>query len=168
MKKISLALLFTIGILGTVSVRAHSYDLYSAQEPSLDFFGFYGSRDKGGGNSGAAGPGVGFNYFFTQNLGLFADTYADAFTVPYLLNANAVFRYPIPRTAVAPYAFTGFGRQWWHAPQWLGDVGAGVEYRLTPAQMKMPLGLFVDVRGVFAAQTADYAVVRFGLRFKFK
>ena len=168
MKKISLALLFTIGILGTVSVRAHSYDLYSAQEPSLDLFGFYGSRDKGGGNSGAAGPGVGFNYFFTQNLGVFADTYADAFTLPYLLNANAVFRYPIPRTAIAPYAFGGFGREWWHAPQWLGDVGAGVEYRLAPPRMKMPLGLFVDVRGVFPGETADYAVVRFGLRFKLK
>jgi hypothetical protein len=39
MKKIRLALLFVIGILGTVSVPVQSYDLYSAQEPSLQLLG---------------------------------------------------------------------------------------------------------------------------------
>jgi hypothetical protein len=174
MKKIRLACLFAIGILGAFSVPAqsidsyYSYDLYSAQEPSFDFLGFYGSRDKGGSDTGVAGPGLGFNYFITQNIGVGVDTYADAFTWPYLLNTSGIIRYPIPRTAIAPYAFGGFGREWWHAPQWLGYFGGGVEYRLAPARMKIPLGLFADVRGVFPGETKDYAVVRFGLRFKLK
>lgn len=166
MKKIGLALILAIEFFGAAGVLAQSYAVYSAQESSLDFFGFYGSRDKGGGNSSAWGPGVGFNYFFTQNIGLGADTYADAFTWPYLLNANGIFRFPIPQTSIAPYAFAGFGRQWWHAPQWLGDVGAGVEYR--PSSTKPLVGLFADIRGVFPSETKDYAVLRFGLRFVFR
>lgn len=163
MKKIGLALILAIEFLGPAGVLAQSHEPYSAQEPSLDLFGFYGSRDKGGGSSSAWGPGVGFNYFFTQNFGVGADSYADAFTLPYLLNANGIFRYPIPQTCIAPYAFAGFGREWWHAPQWMGDVGVGVEYRLQPQ-----FGLFADARGVFPTQTKDYAVVRFGLRFVFR
>jgi len=165
MKKISLVLILAMGFVGAARVSADSLD-YSARESSFDFFGFYGSRDKGGGSSSAWGPGVGFNYFFTQNLGLGADTYADAFTVPYLLNANAIFRYPIVGSCIAPYAFAGFGREWWHAPQWMGDIGGGIEYR--PPNLKMPLGLFADIRGVFPTETKDYAVLRFGFRFVFK
>lgn len=166
MKKIGLALILAIEFVGPAGILAQQYDLYSAQESSLDLFGFYGSRDKGGGNSSAWGPGVGFNYFFTQYFGAGADTYADAFTLPYLLNANGIFRFPIPRTSFAPYAFAGFGREWWHAPQWLGDVGGGVEYRL--GSMKSLIGLFTDIRGVFPSETKDYAVVRFGFRFVFR
>lgn len=169
MKKIGLGLILAIGCILTTNVLAQSYyDLYRAQEPSLDILGFYASHDKGGGSSSAAGPGVGFNYFFTQYLGVGADTYADAFTLPYLLNANGIFRYPIPRTCIAPYAFAGFGREWWHAPQWMGDFGGGVEYRLNQiGGMRTPIGLFVDARGVFPTETRDYAVVRFGFRLVF-
>lgn len=171
MKKIRLAVILALGVVvtGSVLAQSYSYDLYRAQEASLDFLGFYASHDKGGGNSAAAGPGLGFNYFFMQNLGIGADTYADAFTVPYLLNANAIFRYPIPQTRIAPYAFAGFGREWWHAPQWMGDFGVGAEYRLQKmSRLKYPIGLFVDARGVIPTETRDYAVVRFGLRFRFQ
>lgn len=166
MKKTRLVLILAMGFVGAACIPAQSSDLFSAPESSFDFFGFYGSRDKGGGNSSAWGPGVGFNYFFMQNFGLGADTYADAFTVPYLLNANGIFRYPIAGTCIAPYAFAGFGREWWHAPQWMGDFGGGIEYR--PCQFKYPVGLFADVRGVFPTETKDYAVLRFGFRFAFK
>lgn len=166
MKKISVVLVLATLLIATARVRAQSSDLFSEKEASFDLFGFYGSRDKGGGSSSAWGPGVGFNYFFTQNLGVGADTYADAFTVPYLLNANGIFRYPIVGTGIAPYGFAGFGREWWHAPQWMGDVGAGVEYR--PCNMSKPLGLFADIRGVFPGETKDYVVVRLGFRFVFK
>jgi hypothetical protein len=169
MKKIRLAFILAIGCVVTTSVLAQSYDLYTGHEASLDLMGFYASRDKGGGNSSAAGTGLGFNYFITQYLGVGADTYADAFTWPYLLNANAIFRYPIPRTSIAPYAFAGFGREWWHAPQWMGDFGAGAEYRLSQiGRWEHPIGFFADVRGVFPGETRDYAVVRFGFRLVFK
>ena len=169
MKKIRLVVILSIGCIRTATglAQTSSYEPYRAQELSLDVLGFYASHDKGGGNA-SAGTGLGLNYFFTQNLGVGTDTYADAFTWPYLLNANAIFRYPIPRTRIAPYAFAGFGREWWHAPQWMGDFGGGAEYRLQKISgLKYPIGLFVDVRGVFPTETRDYAVVRFGLRFRF-
>lgn len=172
MKKIRQVLILALVFVGAARVRAQSLgppsDLFLAHESSFDFFGFYGSRDKGGGNSSAWGPGVGINHFFTQNFGLGADTYSDAFTLPYLLNANGIFRYPIAGVCVAPYVFAGFGREWWHAPQWMGDVGGGFEYRPSGQGIRWPGGLFVDARGVFPGETKNYAVVRFGIRFVFK
>lgn len=157
-------ILFAIGLgmLMSAGVMAQSTDLYSAHEASVDAFGFYGSKDKGG-RQDAWGAGVGGNYFFTQNIGAGVDTYMDAFTIPYLLNAEGIFRYPIRQTGLAPYGFGGFGRQWDHAAQWLGHVGVGIEYRWRPQ-----LGAFFDAREVFPSETRDYAVLRFGFRFVFK
>jgi len=157
-----LALIVTAaGILATSTVTAATSgaDLYNCGEISVDAFGFHGSRDKDGHGSGAWGPGAGVNYFFTQYIGVGADTYADAFEVPYLLNASAIVRYPILQTGVAPYIFGGGGREWTHTAQWLGHIGCGVEYRFRPE-----FGVFVDIRDVFPSSTKDYAVLRFGFR----
>lgn len=161
MKNKTLPLVVALGILGSSAAVAAS-DLYSANEGSLDLFGFYGSKDKNG-HSDAWGMGVGGNYFFTENIGAGLDTYADAFELPYLLNASAIYRYPIGDTAFAPYGFGGLGREWTHTAQWMGHVGGGVEYR-----MRQQTGLFADIRGVFPSETKDYAVLRFGFRIRFK
>ena len=136
--------------------------LFTANELSLDLFGYHASRNKDGSNTDAWGPGLGVNYFITEFVGVGADTYADAFELPYLINGSAIFRYPILTAGLAPYAFLGVGRQWEHAAQWTGHFGGGVEYRFNPRT-----GFFVDVRRVFAAETADYTVVRFGFRLAF-
>ncbi len=162
MKKTKTILAISLGVLMSAGAVAQSTDLYSAHEATIDGFGFYGSRDKGGHND-AWGLGLGANYFFTENIGAGADTYMDAFTVPYLLNADGIFRYPIKRTGLAPYGFGGFGRQWDHAAQWLGHIGVGIEYRWRPQ-----MGAFFDAREVFPSETKDYAVLRFGFRFVFK
>ena len=162
MKRTTLLVTIGVGLLGGSVAMAQSTDLYSYHEGALDVAGYYASRDKGG-NNDAWGTAVGFNYFFTENFGAGADTYFDAFTLPYLLNADGIFRYPIHRTKLAPYGFAGFGRQWTHAAQWLGHVGAGMEYRFQPK-----MGAFLDVRAVFPSETKDYAVLRFGFRFVFK
>jgi hypothetical protein len=138
-------------------------DWYSAKEASIDVMGFGASRDKSGHSNNAWGMGLGGNYFFTRNLGLGLDTYADAFELPYLLNVGGIFRYPLGDSGLSPYAFGGFGREWTHAAQWMEYLGAGVEYRF-----RHDCGVFMDVRGVFADRTQDYAVVRFGFRFKFR
>jgi hypothetical protein len=151
------------GLVVTFAEVGRALDLYNCNELSLDIIGFTASRDKGGGDHQAWGPGAGVNYFFNEYLGLGADTYADAFTVPYLLNGSAVLRYPINRTPVAAYGFGGFGREWWHAPQWMEYIGAGGEYRFRPHT-----GAIVDIRGVFPHQTDDYWVLRFGFRITFK
>ncbi len=172
MKKLILAFIVALGITGTGSAgvqtitydSSSSSDLYTAREGSFDFFGFWGSRDKDGHNSNAWGPGVGLNYFFTQNIGAGVDNYGDAFNLPYLLNFSGIFRYPIPQIPpLAPYGFAGFGRQWDHAAQWTGHLGIGAEYRFRPET-----GFFVDVREVLPENTGDYTVLRFGLRFNFR
>jgi len=136
-------------------------DLYAAHEGSFDAFGFYGSKNKDGMHD-AWGMGVGANYFISKYFGIGADTYFDAFEVPYLLNGQAIARFPIKATGMAPYAFGGGGRQWEHSPQWLWDVGVGIEYRIHPH-----MGAFFDAREVFPDHTKDYAVLRFGFRFAF-
>jgi hypothetical protein len=158
-----LLVLAVAGLVITSTQIGRALDLYTCNELSLDVYGFTASRDKGGGNNQAAGPGAGINYFFNRYLGVGADTYADAFTLPYLLNGNAILRYPINRTPVAVYGFGGFGREWWHAPQWLGDIGAGGEYRFW-----RNTGAFIDLRGVFPQNTDNYWVLRFGFRITFK
>src|SRR2546425_11833701 len=88
---------------------------YAPREFSFDFAGGYATRDKGGFDKDAFGIALGVNYFITENIGVGADTYADAFTAPYMLNFSGIFRYPISDTGFAPYGFGGFGRQWDHA-----------------------------------------------------
>ena len=135
---------------------------YPSHEFSLDLGGNYATRDKSGHDTDAWGLTVGVNYFFTEHFGIGADTYADAFTRPYLLNGSVIYRHPLKEFGLAPYGFAGFGRQWEHAGQWTGHLGAGLEYRLNAHT-----GLFLDARRVFADQTKDYAVWRAGLRLGF-
>ncbi|SRR5260221_1599251 len=136
--------------------------IYSRNEFSLDVFGAYASRNKYGDDISAWGPGVGVNYFLTENFGFGADTYADAFNWPYMLNTTAIFRYPIGKTGFAPYAYVGFGRQWSHATQWFADMAGGIEFRFNPRT-----GFFTDLRGMFPGETDNYLLWRFGFRFAF-
>src|SRR6185312_5334260 len=76
MKKLKLAFILALGIAGNQALASsHSYDLYTANEGSVDLFGAWGSRNRDGQNSDAWGPGAGVNYFFTENIGAGADTY---------------------------------------------------------------------------------------------
>jgi hypothetical protein len=140
--------------------------LYTMNEITLDVYGFGASRDKDGKSTAAWGPGVGANYFFTRTLGVGADSSADAFEVPYMLNGSGIYRYPFNDSGFAAYGFGGFGRQWKHSPQWLGHIGVGGEYRCT---WNGYVGsIFADIREEFPDETKDYTVVRFGFRLKFK
>jgi hypothetical protein len=164
MKNKKVLLMVTLGILSASLASAqYDADLYSAGDASVDLFGYGAPRNKDGNDVTTWGFGAAGTYFFTRNLGAGVETYVDAFETPYLLNLNATYRYPIQDTPFAVYGFGGFGRQWTHAAQWLGHLGAGVEYRHTSC-----LGIFTDVREVFAGNTKDYAMVRFGFRFKFR
>jgi hypothetical protein len=164
--------IFAIGVLFSMAARADDfwsgrlqYDqgvgAYPEREFSLDLLGSYATRNRHG-HSDAFGFGVGANYFWMRYFGVGLDTYADAFRAPYLLNGSVIARYPVKDTAFAPYGFAGFGRQWEYAPQWLGHIGLGVEYRLNART-----GIFLDARRVFPDSTEDYALWRFGLRLAF-
>ena len=155
-----IATIFTlISLLGILPTQAQAEDFFQPHEMSLDLHGFYASRDKGGKDTDAWGYGAGFNYFFTQNLGVGADTYCDAFTVPYMINTSVFYRYPLQDANFAPYGFAGFGRQWDHEARWHGYFGGGVEYRWKPS-----MGFFGDVRWVVPTEGTSYAVLRFGFR----
>jgi hypothetical protein len=134
--------------------------VFGPREFSVDILGGYATRDKSGADDDAFGIGVGVNYFIFDNIGVGIDTYADAFTTPYLLNFSGIYRYPIKDFGLAPYGFGGFGRQWEHDPRWTGHLGLGLEYRFN-----MKTGLFMDGRGVFGGD--DYALWRLGFRFGF-
>lgn len=167
-------LIAIFGILTTTAIQAQDFwsdhfnfapetAVFAPNELSADVFGFHASHNRNGTDTGTWGPGFGMNYFVTDYFGVGADTYADAWNHPYLLNGNALFRYPLLQVpGVAPYAFAGFGRQWAFSPQWLGDIGIGVEYRFTHST-----AVFTDFRGVFAGNTSDYTLWRFGFRLVF-
>jgi hypothetical protein len=125
-------------------------DLYSANELPVDLFGYGASRDKDGKGTTAWGPGAGLNYFFTRDIGVEAESYADALEIPYLLNGTGIFRDPINGTQFSIYGFGGFGRRWDPVPQWLGHIGAGGEYRFNPCG-----SFFADVSEEFPDQSCS-------------
>jgi len=162
MKIKKLMFILGLGMATCAGVMAQSTDLYSDHEWNVDTYGYFSTQDKGG-NKDAWGYGLGGSYFFTRNIGAGADSYMDAFTIPYLLNVDGIFRYPIGGRGWAPYGFAGLGRQWDHAAQWLGHLGVGIEYRFRPT-----MGAFFDAREVFPSETAEHSILRFGFRFVFK
>jgi hypothetical protein len=164
MKKLKTLVVVAMAGLAILSgERVYGSEFFTRDELSLDLNGFAATRDRSGNSGGAAGVGVGMNYFWDSHWGVAADTYADAFDLPYMLNSSLIFRYPIGETRFAPYAMAGFGRQWRYAAQWTGHLAGGVEYRLNHRT-----GVFVDVREVFPDNTDDYTVFRFGFRIKFR
>jgi hypothetical protein len=119
----------------------------------------------------AWGGGVAVNYFFTRYLGLSAEgvwlngkdsplDHRGSFTEHYHgafrhfagsanddeqfqnANGNLIFRYPIDAWAIAPYVFIGGGVDFARTNWALGDVGAGLEYRVVPNKV----GIFTDGR----------------------
>jgi hypothetical protein len=164
MKNFKQLLVMAVAGLAVTSTQfGRAFDLYTCNELSLDVFGYTASRDKGGGDHQAWGPGAGVNYFFNEYLGIGAESYSDAFTLPYLLNGSAILRYPINRSPFAVYGFGGFGREWTHAPQWMEFLGAGGEYRFWRNTRA-----FLDLRGIFPHETDDNWLLRFGFRITFK
>src|SRR6185437_5105415 len=162
------ALLLTVGSARAQDFLADHLDFapgtatFSSEELSIDAFGYSANRNRNGADQTAWGPGAAANYYFNQYFGVGGETYSDAFNKPYLLNALGEARYPIEWLSLSPYAFAGFGRQWTYSAQWLGHFGGGVEWRFAPKT-----GVFVDARHVFAGNTSDYTLVRFGIRLVF-
>lgn len=165
-------LLFSLGFAAVAAQADESFTDHFRYEPTeagyaantfnVDVFGGVATRGRNGEDDAKFEYGAGVNYFITRNVGIDVHTYADAFRLPYNLNVSGIYRYPIEGTAFAPYGFGGIGRQWEFAPQWLGHVGLGGEFRLN-----QNTGLFVDWRRVFAFDTQDYSLYRFGVRIGF-
>jgi hypothetical protein len=133
-------------------------------EFQLDTFytGFFGS--KGSQLSTGSGGGFGLNFFFAKyfGIGYEAAWYDNNGTAEHLpLGGNFFVRYPICSLNLAPYAMVGGGAAWDGTTIGYGNVGGGLEYRVTKN-----IGLFVDGR-YFYGGSGNVANLRSGLRFAF-
>jgi hypothetical protein len=137
---------------------------FNDHELQLDIYGTYsvgnGSSHAGPINNHGFGGGLGVNYFFTRYIGVGAEYFVDdarhnsdsvndghhhdgdgedAF---HHVGGSLIFRYPIDRLCLAPYAYLGGGAVLDGDSWGVGWVGVGVEYRVVPNK----IGLFVDER----------------------
>ncbi len=146
-------------------------DLYRANEFSMDVFGSgsvsrytidHVSRSRVRQNT-RLGIGAGVNYYFSKNLGIGGDAYAEDTSGSFIdsTSLNFLYRLPLGQSGFAPYAYGGGGREF-GIDTWFAQVGLGMEYRFSPH-----IGLFIDGRGVVPKETKYYGVARLGLRFAF-
>jgi hypothetical protein len=162
----------TILMLAARPALAEENELYRAKELSVDLFGSgsvskytvdHVSRARVQQNT-RLGVGAGVNYFFTQNMGISADAYAEDTNGSWIDSTSVSFtyRFPLGQGGFAPYAFGGGGRNFENVRNWFAQVGVGIEYRFTPH-----VGMFLDARGVVPDETKYYTVGRIGVRFAF-
>ncbi|HEY8901712.1 MAG TPA: hypothetical protein VIM61_14975 [Chthoniobacterales bacterium] len=133
-------------------------------EFQLDTFytGFFGS--KGSTLSTGSGGGFGLNFFFAKyfGIGYEAAWYDNNGTAEHMPLAGTFFvRYPICSISLAPYLMVGGGAAWDGTTIGYGNVGGGLEYRVTKN-----IGLFVDGR-YFYGGSGNVGNLRSGLRFAF-
>jgi hypothetical protein len=140
---------------GTATASLDSAPLFAANERTLDLYGTLT-------DDGHLGVGVGANYFFTRFLGAGLETRVEEFDWPNQISGSVFFRYPVEKWRLAPYVYAGLGREFHDVPQWLYHIGIGADYRLKPG-----FGLFGDVRETFPGTSSDFAMWRFGVRFRF-
>jgi hypothetical protein len=155
---------------------------FGDNEFQIDIFGLYldgNSPDHAGPiRDHGWGGGIGFNYFFTRNIGVGVDAaWVDAdenislgggSTVIHHYSGSLIFRFPIDEKCIAPYVYlgggvAGDGENWAY-----GHAGVGLEYRIKPQK----LGLFVDARWTyygdrFGNGDQNNVGARVGVRFVF-
>jgi len=136
-------------------------------EFQIDAFytGFASSR---GALQTGSGGGFGLNFFFARyfGIGYEAAWYSnDGNGAKLPVGGNLFFRYPICSWNLAPYVMVGGGAAWssaWDGTVGYGNVGGGLEYRLTDH-----IGLFGDSRWFYGNQSTSAANFRAGLRYAF-
>ncbi|MDB6071552.1 MAG: hypothetical protein JWL81_2723 [Verrucomicrobiales bacterium] len=169
------------------------YSLYNAGEWQIDLFGAYAEADSGNRRligEDVFGGGLGFNYFFTRNVGIGAE--GTLFDTPGDMlgsaNVNLTLRFPIGETGLAPYIFGGAGvvfnaddldsddfsdaRDRFEDDDepgkgddviFIGHAGAGLEFRFSPH-----VSIFGDARYTWTeSDNSDFGQARAGLRFTF-
>jgi hypothetical protein len=135
---------------------------FGPRETTFDLFSSYSVANNRNFTDGHLGIGVGINHFFNSYIGAGLDTGVDKFDWPNHFNGSLLLRYPIEKWSLAPYVFTGFGRQFHETPQWTYHIGGGFEYRLNPKT-----GLFTDIAATIPDKSRDFMLWRVGVRFRF-
>lgn len=150
--------------------NAGSSAMYFPNELTFDGFGTYDkpfSRfedvfDRPWHN-GEFGGGVGINYFITRYVGFGADTFWEEKGKFWKnVSGQVILRAPLGKSGFAPYIFGGGGKRFSPRNEWTWDGGLGLEYRFT-----RHVGVFGDIRYIWADRTQDALLPRAGLRFAF-
>ncbi len=175
MKKLSLTLVMAVAVIGSAfaGTDAKTFKDKVVVEPTCKFrdtefqidgfySGFVGSRNSQ--LRTGSGGGIGFNYFFAKYFGIgyeatFFSSGGNFEALP--LNGNFFVRYPICSLNLAPYIMVGGGAGFGDKTVGFGNVGAGLEYRITDH-----IGLFSDGRYYYGG-SGNVANIRGGLRFAF-
>ncbi|MGI8889444.1 MAG: hypothetical protein ACR2G0_01495 [Chthoniobacterales bacterium] len=165
-------------------------DLFRDREWNFDLFGSYAFTatrahdDKYLGVDHAFGGGIDVNYMFCRYLGVGAEGYGLAADGGIgQASGNMIFRYPIPGSNFAPYAYAGGGVIFNGSrvenlvdrgrsigsirgnsdAQGVGQLGAGFEVRFTPN-----VGIINDFSwNVVNGDHNNFGTVRSGVRFAF-
>ena len=124
-----------------------------------------------GSSSESIGGNLGVNYFFTRYLGVGIDNsvsgygHSGSVNATDRLQADILLRYPIESLRLAPYAMVGGGASWDTVSQGNGNVGLGLDYRVS-----QHIGLFGDCRWLYGNSSAGVtttAMPRVGVRLVF-
>lgn len=177
MKKLNLLIAGAVCLPATMAVAQSQYNspdepLFRANEFSLDMFGsvsvgqqtinhISGEHVR---DDGKLGAGIGLNYFLTRNIGIGGDAYTENTAHNFVDNAsgNLIFRIPIDKIHLAPYVYGGGGYQFDPNEVWFGQIGAGLEVRITHN-----VSLFADARYVMPEKIDNFGVARGGIRLSF-
>ena len=177
MKKLSLTIIMAVAVVGSAFAGTETKTfkdkvvieptcVFRDMEFQIDAFysGYIGSKHST--LHTGSGGGLGLNFFFARYFGVGweGSVYDNAGTASWLpLNGNVFFRYPICSWHLAPYVMVGGGADFQRDRKVIGfgDVGAGLEYRITNN-----IGLFSDGRYYFGG-SGNVANIRGGVRFAF-
>ncbi len=157
---------------------------FQDQEFSIDLFYSFNNGRPGRYHylHDGSGGGVGLNYFFARYIGISVEgnwwggarkgydentgrSSTSKRVVTHQVSGHLVLRYPVELSnfCFAPYIFGGGGGIWDGKGTGFGDVGAGVEFRIT-----RNIGLFGDWRWNFTGNKSnDLDTTRAGIRFIF-
>jgi hypothetical protein len=154
------------------TTSSDAFDLYPANELSLDAFGTVSEGEhtiehitsQNVKNGARGGVGAGVNYFISRYIGIGAEGYSENTSGPFIDNAsgNLILRVPLGQSGFAPYVYGGGGYQFDSLKAGFIQAGAGMEFRFTPH-----IGLFTDARWVVPNKTSFFGVGRAGLRIAF-
>lgn len=113
----------------------------------------------------ALGGGLGWNYFFSRNVGIDVNygIYATN-SEHHEIDANLVLRAPIDSLCLAPYLLVGGGFATNSVNRGGVQVGGGLDLRIPSASC---LGVFAEGLYHFSSEDPDYTTVRLGLRIPF-
>lgn len=158
MKVIPNILLAGAILAGAGTAVAADDELYKGKELALSLFGSYVDKD----DSDVA-PGGGVTYFFTKHLGIGAFTHWENFEGTFIdnISAEGIFRLPLNRMNLAPYAVAAWGYSF-ETEESFWAPGAGLEWRLN-----QNWGFFGDLRWQINDDTDDGIAARLGVRLVF-